>query len=149
MGNLFCFSSSENDVNATNGTKYTADPNADQNAAENNSGDIWRVGFGAGCYWGTEKFIGNVFPTRADNPAGSLVEGSGQVGFMGPASSPANPSYEDVCTGRTGHVEVYDVSFTGGAAYFEALVKFFFMIHDPTTANRQGEDANLDCAPCR
>jgi len=154
MGNLFCFSSSEDDVNATTtGTKYIANPDiaipdSDQNElkSESNEDEVWRVGLGAGCYWGTEKFIGNAFPKRSDNPTGSLVQGSGQVGFMGPASAPSNPSYEDVCTGRTGHVEVYDVSFKGGAAYFEAMLKFFYMIHDPTTQNRQGNDTGTQYA---
>jgi peptide-methionine (S)-S-oxide reductase len=59
---------------------------------------------------------------------------------MGPKDAPKNPSYKDVCTGKTGHVEVYDVEFTGGAEYFEAMIKFLFMFHDPTTLNRQGND---------
>lgn len=95
---------------------------------------------------GTEKFIGHVFPQRSDNPLGRIVSGSGKVGFKGPSSAPANPTYEDVCTGRTGHVEVYDFEFTGGADYFEAILKFFFMIHDPTTLNRQGNDKGTQYA---
>jgi len=139
MGNLFCFSSEEN-IN----TSSSVNPNSEQQDAP--SGDVWRVGFGAGCYWGTEKFIGNVFPQRSDNPKGSIIKGSGKVGFMGPKVAKSNPSYEEVCTGRTGHVEVYDLSFTGGAAYFEAMVKFFFMIHDPTTKDRQGNDRGTQYA---
>ena len=104
----------------------------------------WRVSLGAGCYWGTEKFIKDVFPKRSENPEGSII--TGKVGFMGPKSAPANPSYKDVCTGKTNHVEVYDVTFTGGAAYFEAMIKFFFMFHDPTTMNRQGNDSGTQYA---
>lgn len=44
-----------------------------------------------------------------------------------------------VVSGKTGHVEVYDVDFTGGALYYEAMVKFFFQFHDPTTLNKQGK----------
>jgi peptide-methionine (S)-S-oxide reductase len=59
---------------------------------------------------------------------------------MGPESAPASPSYRDVCTGVTGHVEVYSFKFGGGLEAYEALVKFFFMFHDPTSKNRQGND---------
>lgn len=92
-----------------------------------------RAGFGAGCYWGTEKYFRHDFAKR--NKTGSVQ--SGAVGFMGPNSAPANPSYEAVCSGRTGHVEVYDFTFTGEAAYYEALVRFFFQFHDPTTQDSQ------------
>jgi peptide-methionine (S)-S-oxide reductase len=138
MGNLFCFGSAEEHVSTTTSV------NSEQDAPV--VGDVWRVGFGAGCYWGTEKFIGHVFPQRSDKPNGSIIKGSGKVGFMGPKVAKSNPSYEDVCTGRTGHVEVYDLSFTGGAAYFEAMLKFFYMIHDPTTKDRQGNDRGTQYA---
>ena len=65
---------------------------------------------------------------------------------MGPSDSPENPTYEDVCTGRTGHVEVYDLDFTGGLPAYEDLCKFFFQMHDPTTKNRQGNDAGTQYA---
>lgn len=88
--------------------------------------------FGAGCYWGTEKYFKIEFGKKRF--PGSIV--SGQVGFMGPKSSPSNPSYEDVCTGVTGHVEVYHFEFKGGEEMYENLVKFFFQFHDPTTLNK-------------
>lgn len=46
---------------------------------------------------------------------------------------PENPSYRQVCTGSTGHVEVLNVELNDPAAHFEELVKFFFLFHDPTT----------------
>ena len=52
----------------------------------------------------------------------------------------ANPSYEDVCTGQTGHAEVVQVTFDPAVLPFEQLLRIFFTIHDPTTLNRQGAD---------
>ena len=65
---------------------------------------------------------------------------------MGPSTANADPSYEDVCTGRTGHVEVYDFEFTGGSEVYEKLVRFFFQFHDPTTLNKQGNDTGTQYA---
>jgi len=53
---------------------------------------------------------------------------------------PKNPSYRQVCTGASGHVEVLHVELNDPVAHFEELVKFFFLFHDPTTADRQGND---------
>lgn len=108
------------------------------------TGNVWKVGLGAGCYWGTEKFISHQFPKRKNLPEGKIV--NGEVGFMGPKNVPANPSYKEVCTGKTGHVEVYHVEFEGGAAYFEEMIKYFFMFHDPTTKDRQGGDTGTQYA---
>ena len=102
-----------------------------------------RCCFGAGCYWGTEKYIKHDF-VKKTTVAGSIK--SGAVGFMGPKSAKKNPNYEEVCTGRTGHVEVYDCEFTGGGLYYEAIVRFFFQFHDPTTMDKQGNDAGTQYA---
>jgi peptide-methionine (S)-S-oxide reductase len=59
---------------------------------------------------------------------------------MGPKSAKPNPSYREVCTGVTGHVEVYDLTYEGDEKAYEALVRHFFMFHDPTTKDRQGND---------
>ncbi|HEV3252842.1 MAG TPA: peptide-methionine (S)-S-oxide reductase MsrA [Candidatus Acidoferrales bacterium] len=83
--------------------------------------------FGAGCFWGVES-------------AFRQVEGvtDAAVGFMG--GTTANPSYRDVCTGRTGHAEVTQVTFDPARVTYERLLDVFWEIHDPTTLNRQGPD---------
>ena len=102
--------------------------------------------FGAGCYWGTQKYFEKDFAAKFP---GVLVAKTGKVGFMGPENAPSNPSYKQVCSGSTGHVEVYAVRFrpeaADGDAYRE-LVKFFFQFHDPTTLNRQGNDKGTQYA---
>lgn len=97
--------------------------------------------FGAGCYWGTEKYF-----TTDCSVGNTIVQAKSKVGFMGPASAPSNPTYEDVCTGVTGHVEVYNLQFDGKIATYEELVKFFFQFHDPTTKNQQGNDRGTQYA---
>lgn len=102
--------------------------------------------FGAGCYWGTEKYLFYDFQKKMKEKGklGRII--SGQVGFMGPASAPSNPSYKDVCSGATGHVEVYHCEFEGGSEFYEAMVRYFFQFHDPTTFNKQGNDKGTQYA---
>ena len=57
-----------------------------------------------------------------------------------------NPSYRAVCSGSTGHVEVLNVELNDPEKHFEELIKFFFMFHDPTTKDRQGNDAGTQYA---
>jgi peptide-methionine (S)-S-oxide reductase len=99
---------------------------------------------GAGCYWGTEKFIKYDYFGKKENAKGCFVRGF--TGYMGPKGAPPNPTYEDVHTGETGHVEVYAVEFKGGVNQYEELVKFFFQFHDPTTPDRQGNDTGTQYA---
>jgi peptide-methionine (S)-S-oxide reductase len=61
-----------------------------------------------------------------------------QSGYSG--GRVANPSYEDVCTGTTGHAEVVQITFDPSVVSFDDLLHVFFTIHDPTTLNRQGGD---------
>ena len=74
--------------------------------------------------WGTEKYIRKDFQKRFPNSIKSA-----RVGFMSPEAQPRfrKPSYKDVCTGRTGHVEVLFVELHDPAAHFEELIRFFFM----------------------
>ena len=101
------------------------------------SGGTELATFGAGCYWGTEKFYATTF---ADKYPGAILGTS--VGFMHKDSNAApNPTYRDVCTRDTGYVEVAHVMFDNTKVTYDELVKFFYTFHDPTTFNRQGNDA--------
>lgn len=106
---------------------------------------VEEVCFGAGCYWGTQKYFEVNFAEKFPEV---LVKGSGAVGFMGPASAKKNPSYQEVCSGTTGHVEVYKVQFKADAdgENFRELVKWFYQFHDPTSPNRQGNDKGTQYA---
>jgi peptide-methionine (S)-S-oxide reductase len=95
-----------------------------------------RACFGCGCYWGTEKYFTVDFCRRM-YPEAML---RGKVGFMGGAGAKENPTYKEVCSGETGHVEVYDFKYKGGAEMYRELVKFMFQMHDPTVLNQQGND---------
>jgi peptide-methionine (S)-S-oxide reductase len=82
---------------------------------------------GGGCFWCLEAVF--------DRLRGVQRVESGYAGGSG-----ANPTYEDVCSGRTGHAEVVRVSFDPAVLSFRDLLKVFFAIHDPTTKDRQGND---------
>jgi len=83
--------------------------------------------FGAGCFWGVEAAFRQV--------KGVL---STAVGYTG--GSLKDPTYEDVCTDRTGHAEVVQVEFDPTQVSYEELLRVFWDNHDPTTLNRQGPD---------
>lgn len=83
--------------------------------------------FGAGCFWGIEETFRRV---------PGVVETA--VGFMG--GTLPNPTYEDVCTGRTGHTEVVQVTYDPEKVSYRDLLNVFWNAHDPTTLNRQGPD---------
>ncbi len=83
--------------------------------------------FGAGCFWGTQEAFSQV--------KGVLKT---TVGFMG--GTLKNPAYKDVCSDKTGHVEVVQIEFDPGKVSYEKLLDIFFNVHDPTTINRQGPD---------
>ena len=92
-----------------------------------------RACFGAGCYWGTEKYFYHDFGKK--NTTGSITDAA--VGFMGPDDAPKSPTYAEVKGGYTKHVEVFEFEFSGGPAYYEALVRFFFQFHEWTSRFHQ------------
>ena len=83
--------------------------------------------FGAGCFWGIEYSFNKV-PGVLEAP----------VGYSG--GSLENPTYQQVCSGQTGHAEVVQVKFDPNKVSFQELLEVFWNIHDPTTLNRQGPD---------
>jgi len=88
---------------------------------------IEKATFGAGCFWGVEEAFRNV--------KGVL---STSVGYAG--GTRENPTYQDVCTDKTGHAEVVQVEFDPSQVSYDQLLDVFWSNHNPTTLNRQGPD---------
>jgi len=82
---------------------------------------------GGGCFWCLDAVF------RKVQGVSTVVSG-----YAGGAR--ANPSYEQICTGATGHAEVVEITFDPAVISFQDLLEIFFVIHDPTTLNRQGND---------
>jgi peptide-methionine (S)-S-oxide reductase len=82
---------------------------------------------GGGCFWCLEAVYQHMQGVQ-----------SVESGYMG--GHVANPSYQDVCTGQTGHAEVVRIAFDPEAVSFRDILEVFFSIHDPTTRDRQGND---------
>jgi len=83
--------------------------------------------FGGGCFWGVEATFRN-------------VEGvtDAAVGYMGGHTD--NPSYQEICSGKTGHAEVVQVEYDPDVVSYDQLLEVFWEVHDPTQLNRQGPD---------
>lgn len=107
------------ETNVTN----TTEPEGKQDTMTNES----IATFGAGCFWCVEAVL-------------EQYDGVSDVssGYMGGTTD--NPTYKEVCSGRTGHAEVVQVRFDPARISYEQLLDLFFQLHDPTTLNRQGAD---------
>jgi peptide-methionine (S)-S-oxide reductase len=84
--------------------------------------------FGAGCFWCVEAVFERIPGVKAV-----------AAGYTG--GTKANPTYEEVCTGTTGHAEVAQITYDPAIVSYETLLSMFWKSHDPTTLNRQGADA--------
>ena len=83
--------------------------------------------FGAGCFWGVEMRFRE-------------LPGVGDVAVGYEGGKLDNPSYRDVCSDKTGHAEVVQVTFDPAKVSYQQLLDLFFALHDPTQRNRQGPD---------
>ncbi|MBV8842514.1 MAG: peptide-methionine (S)-S-oxide reductase MsrA [Bryobacterales bacterium] len=89
--------------------------------------NLEKATFGAGCFWGVEATFRQLPGVR-----------STQVGYTG--GEVQNPSYEQVCTDRTGHAEAVEITFDPRTTSYGELLEVFWDNHNPTTLNRQGPD---------
>ncbi|MFZ0599141.1 MAG: peptide-methionine (S)-S-oxide reductase MsrA [Flavobacterium sp.] len=98
-----------------------------QSATAKNTSNFETITLGGGCYWCVEAVYENLDGVK------SVVSG-----FAG--GKVANPTYEEVCTGTTGHAEVVQITYDKTKTDINEIFKVFFTVHDPTTLNRQGAD---------
>lgn len=113
---LACQSKEKKEMTNTNATENPIDQKDTETAT-----------FAGGCFWCTEALFLEVEGVKAVLP-----------GYIG--GTVEDPSYEQVCTGRTGHAEAIQITFDPKIVSFGELLEIFFATHDPTTLNRQGAD---------
>lgn len=94
---------------------------------ENSTNHLETATVGGGCFWCTEALF-------------QMLPGVKSVASGYAGGTTANPSYEEVCTGTTGHAEVIQIQFDPSVVSYEKIVETFWDAHDPTTLNRQGND---------
>ncbi|RYJ36622.1 MULTISPECIES: peptide-methionine (S)-S-oxide reductase MsrA [Flavobacterium] len=95
--------------------------------SQNKKANLETITLGGGCYWCVEAVYENLDGVK------SVVSG-----FSG--GKTVNPTYEEVCTGETGHAEVVQITYDKTVTDINEIFKVFFTVHDPTTLNRQGAD---------
>ncbi len=88
---------------------------------------IMKATFGAGCFWHVEALFRQVKGAKSTT-----------VGYLG--GTLTDPTYEDVCSGQTGHAEVVQIEYDPSIVTYDDLLTVFWNNHDPTTLNRQGPD---------
>ena len=88
---------------------------------------IQKAGFAGGCFWGVQQLF--------DKMLGVI---SSRVGYMG--GNKDNPTYEEVCSGNTGHAETLEITYDANQISYGDLLDRFWILHDPTTKDRQGPD---------
>jgi peptide-methionine (S)-S-oxide reductase len=98
-----------------------------QNSKTKSTSNLETITLGGGCYWCVEAVYENLDGVK------SVISG-----FSG--GKIANPTYEEVCTGTTGHAEVVQITYDKNKTDLNEIFKVFFTVHDPTTLNRQGAD---------
>lgn len=98
-----------------------------ESAGKSAAGVTQLATLGGGCFWCLEAVYEGLRGVE-----------SVQSGYMG--GTKANPAYEEVCRGHTGHAEVVQVAFDPALVSFDEILEVFFVIHDPTTRDRQGND---------
>ncbi len=119
LGSIASYSCKE--VKSTNKESERSEMDSTQNT------NLETATFGGGCFWCTEAIY-------------ERVEGVHSVvsGYAG--GTVKNPTYEEVCTGTTGHAEVIQITYDPKVVPYDELLKIFFKTHDPTSLNRQGAD---------
>lgn len=111
----------------TKNTRYCVNSIALDFIPEQNIENLSRAYFAGGCFWGVEYFFNQALGVK-----------SARSGYMG--GKLENPDYEQVCSGRSGHIETVEVTFDPKLTNFRALGQLFFEIHNPEEVNRQGPD---------
>jgi peptide-methionine (S)-S-oxide reductase len=111
----------------TKKTSEESDMNESSASTDKESTDLQKATFGSGCFWCSEAVFQQIKGVR------SVVSG-----YSGGVTK--NPSYDEVCTGLTGHAEVIQVTFNPKEVSYPELLEVFWQTHDPTTLNQQGPD---------